>query len=339
MKTNMIVRIIALSILGAIATSRSPSAMADVPPLDFPAACLSSLLDGLFWVQDPGSWKGVALLPAYGGSSHYQDVSFWRVGCGGGKAALQMRMGSWWDDLGGVFVKMPRLTVRQNGREVDIGAMGLVPGAFPQTPAPIAAGILPATSPGNFVLTSGGADVDLQGAMTMLVRNPDSGEVALTLDIPAYASVPTPLPLDGRLVGNFYDPAKSGEGILVEIVDLGLNGPQGQPPIYRRRQYLQYSWFTYDNEGRPFWISGGGEFLEGDMHVHMPAIYRGGGGFAGGKAPTDITSWGTVDMEFADCNTLRIGYNGNAGLPSNVPSGSGQLEWKRLTGVSGNRCD
>jgi hypothetical protein len=168
----------------------------------------------------------------------------------------------------------------------------------------------------------------------MLLRHPVSGAVVLALDIPAYAPVPTLLPLSGRLVGNFYDPAKSGEGILVEIGDFGP--PQ---PGQRQRHYLQYSWFTYDNDGRPFWISGGGEFLDGETHVHMPAIYRGGGRFAGLRAATEITSWGSVDMEFADCNTLRIGYNGNAGLPSNVPSGSGQLEWHRLTSVSGYRCD
>ena len=81
------------------------------------------------------------------------------------------------------------------------------------------------------------------------------------------------------------------------------------------------------------------DFLEGDTHVHMPAIYLGGGRFAGRKAATEASSWGTVDMEFVNCNTLRIAYNANAGLPPSVPSGSGQLEWRRLTSVSGYHCE
>lgn len=151
----------------------------------------------------------------------------------------------------------------------------------------------------------------------------------MTFDIGFYEADTAPLEINRRLVGNFCDPAKSGEGIIVEIGDFGP--PQAGE---RQRRYLQCNWFTYDNYGRPFWISGATEFKEGDTHVRMPAIYRGGGRFAGSKAATDVTPWGTVDLEFADSNTLRIGYSANAELPPSVPGGSGQLEWKRQTDVS-----
>jgi hypothetical protein len=329
----MLVRSIALVIVGGIIASRPPPALADVPALDFPSACLPSLYGQAFSNPQP-VWFGTARVPGGSGMAVEESVSFWRASCGGGEAALMMRLG-WQLPYFDPQVSMPRLTVRQNGREADLVALQVATGFFTQTAVqPVAAGA-PKASPGVFALTTGGTNaVDLRAALTMQVRNPFTGEATMTLDIGPYASHSPPLEINGRLVGNFYDPAKSGEGIIVEIGDLGP--PQAGE---RQRRYLQYNWFTYDNYGRPFWISGGTEFLEGDTHVHMPAIYRGGGRFAGGKAATDITSWGTVDLEFADCNTLRIGYSANAALPPAVPGGSGQLEWKRLTGVSGYRCE
>ena len=218
MRITMLVRSVALALVCAVGASHAPSALADAPPLDFPAGCLPSVYDQLFVSPQ---WDGRVRLPSsYDNVTTEEFVSFWRVSCGGGESALLMRLG-FADPLVDPQVRMPRLTVRQNGREADINALRVATGFSTQAPALVQPGDSKG-SPGVFVLTTGGSrDVDLRAAMILQLRNPITGEVALTQSIGPDASFITPVPLNGRLVGNFYDPAKSGEGVLVEIGDFG----------------------------------------------------------------------------------------------------------------------
>lgn len=333
MKTRMSAQGVALLVLGAIAALHAQPAAADVPTLDFPAACIASLRSEVLDNAPAVVWSGQASLPVFESDGRFADVaepvSLWRVGCGGSQAALQLRLGQWSDPLLDSHVSLPRLSVRQGLREVEIAALRLSYPSPPQMPVAMAAGARNA-SPGMFVLDSAGKDVNLNGALTLVARHPVTGAELLTLDIPAHVpEAPSARPINGRYTGNFFDPLKPGEGIVVEIVDL----PE---PAHH---YLQFSWMTFDNDGRPFWISGGGDFHDGDSHLHMPAIYRSGGRFGGRKAADRSAEWGSIDLEFADCNTLHLGYAANSGLPSQVPGGKGELQWLRLTGVSGYRCD
>jgi len=156
------------------------------------------------------------------------------------------------------------------------------------------------------------------------------------LGVPAYAPTQAtypaafqPQPLSGYLSANYYDPNHSGEGINIEVDELA-NG----------QRVLFFAWFTYDDLGFPYWISGSNGFNAGDTSINVPTGYGSNGGFAGAfgaKAPQ--TLWGNVGFTFPDCNHVTMQYASLSGLPAHTPSGSGVLNWQRLTTVNGLTCE
>ncbi|MEO8671608.1 MAG: hypothetical protein ABI411_09870 [Tahibacter sp.] len=180
--------------------------------------------------------------------------------------------------------------------------------------------------------------VDLNLPFTLIASQPE-GKLGDSARLSVAPFRPTPetspdaygaRPVNGRYAGNYFDPDKPGEGVTIEIGDV---------PDKEKTHYLQFSWFSYDSEGKPFWISGGTNFLDGDKHLRMPVAIRGGGRFGGARRADALTSWGTVEMEFSDCSTLSLDYSANADLPQSVPGGQGHLQWQRLTGISGFACN
>ena len=160
--------------------------------------------------------------------------------------------------------------------------------------------------------------------------------------IPAYDPKPStypdafnPLPLDGYMSGTWYDPQKSGEGMQIEVAEqVDGSGNVVRPFVF--------NWYTYDDGGTPFWISGDG--IVDPAHptsVTAGAIYVTGGGFAGNFSPSSVvrSNWGTVTFQFIDCNKIRFSYASVNPLPTGVPSGSGTLTWIRNTNVNGMSCE
>jgi hypothetical protein len=166
-----------------------------------------------------------------------------------------------------------------------------------------------------------------------------AGEIR-SIRVPAYSpgtrSYPAafqPLPITGYLTSNWYDPAHSGEGMVVQVFESpGAGGANRQ---------LAFDWFTFDAAGRPFWIAGNAAVRsDAPAYITVPAFYFGNGGFAGNfGARADALSWGEVRLEFADCNRLTVYYSGNQGLPAGVPGGSGTLHYQRLGNVNGLACE
>ncbi len=156
------------------------------------------------------------------------------------------------------------------------------------------------------------------------------------LGVPAYAPTQATYPaafqaqpLSGYLSGNYYDPNHSGEGINIEVDELA-NGSR----------VLFFAWFTYDDLGFPYWISGSSGFNAGDNYVSVPTGYSSNGGFAGAfgaKAPQ--TLWGNVAFSFPDCNHVTMQYASVSGLPAHTPNGTGMLNWQRLTTLNGLTCE
>jgi hypothetical protein len=156
------------------------------------------------------------------------------------------------------------------------------------------------------------------------------------LGVPAYAPTQATYPaafqaqpLSGYLSGNYYDPNHSGEGINIEVDELSSG-----------LRTLFFAWFTYDDLGFPYWISGSNVFNTGDTYVNVPTGYGSNGGFAGAfgaKAPQ--TLWGNVAFVFADCNHVNMQYASVSGLPAHTPSGNGVLNWQRLTTLNGLTCE
>lgn len=153
-------------------------------------------------------------------------------------------------------------------------------------------------------------------------------------NIPAYS--PTqgtypaaflPLPINGYLTGSWYDPTHSGEGILTQVFDIGGG-----------KRVFAMTWYTFDNTGLPFWLFGNVQFNIGATSiVNMPVYYRIGGGFAGNFTPGfPQPSWGTMSVQFADCNHMTFSYNGTG--PSSGPTGSGTKTWQRIGSINSLAC-
>ncbi|MEO8672142.1 MAG: hypothetical protein ABI411_12565 [Tahibacter sp.] len=315
-----------------------------------PRACTAGLSPDLR--PDPGSAVAVAILtlPAMSADENGVHIAtklgtgylkIWRIACGNGRSALLGRIEDLVPNgtLTPVFPKFFAVT-SQASRELlayrlDTGAR-LLPGAFRGTTDTFA--LIPDYSDGSVY-----GELDFENNITVHVENA-FGPTAATLSgtvvmlsnfLPvsstySYPDAFGPRPINGRYAGNFFDPQRPGEGIVVEIGDVA-----GQPGVH----FLQFAWHSFDNQGAPFWISGGTGFSGTPKQLHMPAAYRSGGRFGGAAAAQVQTPWGSVDIEFSDCHTAVIHYAALSGLPVNVPSGSRQLQWQRLTGISGYSCD
>ena len=160
---------------------------------------------------------------------------------------------------------------------------------------------------------------------------------AVVASIPAYdrsqyPSASLPMPITGYNVGNYYDPAHNGEGMIVEVGDVS-------DPLVPGLRFVNVAWYTYDNGGIPFWIFGTARTEPGLFIVQVPMVYLSGGGFAGafGSSATQHP-WGTVTIAFPDCGTVEFTYAASAGLPAPIPSGSGTRTWMRLTQENGLSC-
>lgn len=215
-----------------------------------------------------------------------------------------------------------------------------------------------ATEP-NTVLSAAGADAAMINSTTYVLENfAIDGRTAfdfnqpfqLRLDnyfttgtrqyifsMPAYnpttSSYPDafqPLPINGYMTSDYYDMAHSGEGAVVQVFEVPQAG-----------QYqLQLSWFTYGPDGRPFWLSGGARFDPGTRVANVAMSYLDNGGFAGDfGAKADRHPWGTMSLQFSDCNHMYFTFQSQGGLPDTVPQGSGTRTWVRLANVNGLTCE
>ncbi|MEO8672141.1 MAG: hypothetical protein ABI411_12560 [Tahibacter sp.] len=257
-----------------------------------------------------------------------------RIACGNGAAALLFSISDIARYTSPANLIFPGLRAVQDGRTSVLQAKTLVHGDL----VPVGEyGTIVAPFFNGFVLTSEDPVFDANRAFQVIVDDPLRARQSATFAVAAYQPTPEtypdafgPRPVNGRYAGNFFDPAKPGEGIVVEIGDV-----TGRPGIH----FLQFAWHSFDNDGAPFWISGGTSFEGRPRHLHMTSAYRSGGRFGGARAADAQSPWGTVDIEFNDCHTAVIEYAAIDGLPPGIPAGFGRLQWQRLTGISGYECD
>ncbi|MEO8672375.1 MAG: hypothetical protein ABI411_13750 [Tahibacter sp.] len=269
----------------------------------------------------------------------FASIDVLRHACGGSQSAVIVSIDdhATWSGFPPPTMLYPEFRATQDGHVATLTAVSLASGhrIAPKSIGNIGISGLGLWSFASLEVASG--EVDLNRAFVLTVVDPFNPAGFNAVSVPAFQPTPATYPnaygprrINGRYAGNYFDPARPGEGIIVEIGDV---------PGQAGKHFLQFSWFTYDNSGNPFWISGGGNFSDGDRQLQqMPAAFRGGGGFAGSNAADSLTIWGTVDMEFSDCDSLDLSYVGKRGLPSDVPTGIGRLHWKRLTAISGYSC-
>ncbi|MGA9422472.1 MAG: hypothetical protein WBW61_08920, partial [Rhodanobacteraceae bacterium] len=133
-----------------------------------------------------------------------------------------------------------------------------------------------------------------------------------------------PLPINGQMTSNWYDPAHSGEGIIVQVA---AYPPTTDGTVFKA---LVFDWFTFDTSGNPFWISGNATIDPANpTSVTVPAIYSVDGGFAGdfGANATQVP-WGTLTFSFPDLNHMTVDYDAPPQPDAtNVPTGTGTLHY------------
>lgn len=180
---------------------------------------------------------------------------------------------------------------------------------------------------------SGQPVVDFNKAFTLIISTGTLAIPPLFIPVSAYNPVSTPpLPISGYQTGNWFDPAHSGEGAQIEVLEIGN-------PNTANNRVITFAWYTYDQTGTPFWLFGAGVFSQGDRTATIGMSYNYNGGFAGNfGASASGAPWGNITVQFTDCNTMKFTYQSNAGLPNGIPTGSGNRTWSRASGISGLAC-
>lgn len=158
--------------------------------------------------------------------------------------------------------------------------------------------------------------INERGESPLFADLADGSRVALMYRVPGAPPPPPPpaaRPISGNLSGAWFDPARSGEGVLIDIARVG------------NRNVVFLAWFTYLN-GQQLWLAGNADFNAGATTITLPMASTRGTGFGNLFNSTQViaTQWGTISLEFRSCNELRLQYNGGGQ--------SGSLVYQRLVG-------
>jgi len=292
----------------------------------YPPSCLAYPLPG----PAGPTWSARASLETSLTMEQDETVNFifWRTPCSGGKSAL---LGKIFRDAASAN-KFPEPIF--SGLEVSQGSVHDHDVRVATEPNTVLSNFAPGQTVSNsleFVFENDAtASIDYSQAINLTILGV---ETVVPVAIPAYdasqyPNAALPLQLSGYLTGNFYDTAHGGEGAQVEV-GTGSNNSR----------YIVFAWYTFDPKGVAFWLFGLGGFNAGDRSADVTVAYATGGGFAGNFGASATTAnWGSVTVQFPDCNTMHFTYQANSGLPSALPQGSGSRTWTRLTGINGLGC-
>ncbi len=134
-----------------------------------------------------------------------------------------------------------------------------------------------------------------------------------------------------RQSGAWFDPATSGQGIMLEVV----------PPGPTQNGLLFGAWFTYDRAGSgndvdaQDWFILQADLAEGALgHVEVP-IYRSIGGEKLQRPTSNLFAVGSAELKFNSCTRLTVAYQFDDGPLAGAHAGlAGQLELARIGGCN-----
>lgn len=122
------------------------------------------------------------------------------------------------------------------------------------------------------------------------------------------ASAAPPLPLPQHVTGNFYNPAQSGYGVNVEVLD------EARAIVY---------WHVYDHAGNPMSL-----YMEGridDNRIHGSAYAPRGMRFGEfNRSSLQVPFWGELELVFQSCARATMKYSSPNGF------GAGEIPLQRL---------
>ncbi|MEM9302186.1 MAG: hypothetical protein AAGE01_08755 [Pseudomonadota bacterium] len=165
------------------------------------------------------------------------------------------------------------------------------------------------------------AGVDFDGEVDVLVRTRVFDAI---LRMPAYD--PAEYGVEGfmavhpRLTGSWYNIARQGEGVFVEVFEED-DGDRG----------LFVAWYTY-RDGAQQWLVGSAEFAPGARSVTVPVLRTSGASFGSEFSTFDVVEepWGTLTLGWLSCARLELAYEGL--------DEAGSLSLSRLTTIAGFDC-
>jgi TolB protein len=130
-------------------------------------------------------------------------------------------------------------------------------------------------------------------------------------------------PIKACYSGIWYDPARSGFGFNLEVIEQGDS-----------RAIVTY-WYTYKPDGSPLWLTGVARPARDAIEVDL---YQGGG--SGAQFPFEFmasglsqTRWGSATLRFTGDNTLQVAYQ-----PVVAGYVAGGANLSRLTELAGRTC-
>ena len=128
---------------------------------------------------------------------------------------------------------------------------------------------------------------------------------------------------EGGASGSWFNLARDGEGIFVEIVKT-----DGLPRI-------SVAWFTYDLQGFQMYLTGVGDLTSDQTTVTISVQVTNGPKFGSAYNPIDLNrqDWGTITLNFNTCGSGVLSY------ASTVEGyGTGGIDLSRLTSLEQVRC-
>jgi len=111
--------------------------------------------------------------------------------------------------------------------------------------------------------------------------------------------------LDAAFNGIWWNPLRDGEGVLLDIGD--------HPAPSSQDVFLFFSWYTYDPNGNPVYLVGGGNRAITDVvtaDLTFPVVTTRGARFGAAFNPANVIRdpWGTVTLRIRNCNQMDLIY-------------------------------
>ena len=137
--------------------------------------------------------------------------------------------------------------------------------------------------------------------------------------VSAGAQSPDSLSLRGDFSGTWYDPAQSGHGLNIEVLDRGR---------------AVVAWYTFDAQGAPMWLFGLGSVEGPRVRASMSRVEGGRFPPLFDSAAAQTRAWGELTIDFDDCNKGTLSWT-----PTAAGFSAGSMPLSRLTDVQGERCN
>lgn len=161
----------------------------------------------------------------------------------------------------------------------------------------------------------------------LLLDNPGFKQPRHQIEVPSTVNLLKPsahLPLNGRLSGHWVVEGAADQGVMLAISELVPALIPAPAEIGHSRLVLLLSWYTFDENGEPLWLTGSAQFLPGESEVTLPIVLVSEGKFLG-AAGGRRTQAGNVILRSVSCGQIDVVYD-----LSDLGLGSGNTKLKRL---------